>query len=280
MAGECESEIYKSLGLHYVEPELRENNGEIKAAQNGALASLISDGDIKGDLHCHSRWTDGAGSIEQMAEAGKNRGYEYLAITDHAKALKICRGISEDDIRRQMHEIELLNRKLEDFTVLIGIEANIDAQGRLDISSTVLKDLDVVIASVHSHLYQPEKVYTERILNALHNDYVRILGHPTGRVLLYRPSLHINLHLLFETAKKLGIVLEINTDPGRQDLSGANCFLGRKYGASFSIGSDAHYPTHLGFLPTMGVATARRGWLEKKDIINSLRLNDLLKRLR
>jgi len=278
IAGETEEGIYQSLGLSYIEPELRENRGEIEASLQGRLPDLVKYGEIRGDLHVHSDWSEGAHSIEEMAEAAKSLGYEYLALCDHSKTLQIAHGMAEEDFRERDKEIESVNREIGGITVLSGVEVNIDSGGRLDIRDEVLKDLDVVVASVHSGFKQPKEKMTERILTAMHNDYVDIIGHPTGRLINKRAPYQVDLPRVFETAAELGVFLEINAFPDRLDLSDVNLFEARNYDVKFSINSDAHNKNHLRYVE-LGVATARRGWLEKKDIINTSSLKELRKLL-
>ena len=278
IAGENEGGVYKALDLVFIEPELRENRGEIEAAKKGLLPKLIEREQIKGDLHVHTLWSDGINTIKDMAKAAKKLDYEYIAICDHSRGLQIVRSLSEGDIRRQLNKIELVNRKMENFTVLSGIELNIDASGQLDIRNTILKDLDVVIASVHSGFKKDEKETTERVLKAIHNDYVKILGHPMGRIINKRSPLQLNLLKLFEVASELGVFMEINAFPDRLDLSDLNCFKARSYNCQFSIGTDAHSADQLKFMD-FGVSTARRGWLEKKHILNTFPLRALKKLL-
>jgi len=278
IAGENEEALYKALGLSYIEPELRENRGEIEAAIEGRLPNLIEFEEIKGDLHVHTDWSDGSYSIDEMAEAAKSLGYEYFAICDHSKTLQIAHGLAEEDLHKQVKEIEKVNRGMDGFTILSGVEVNIDSDGKLDIKDNVLKDLDIVVASVHSGFKQPEKKMTERVLTAMHNDYVTVIGHPTGRIVNKREPYQIDLSKIFEAASELGVVMEINAFPNRLDLSDLNCFKTKDYGTKISIGTDAHNKDHLRFME-LGVSTARRGWLEKKDVINTSSLKELRKLL-
>jgi DNA polymerase (family 10) len=231
---------------------------------------------VKGDLHVHSGWSDGKHTIRELADAAKALGYEYIAICDHAWNSKIARGLDEAAIAQQQKEIEQANRELEGFMVLAGIECNIDPDGNLDVTDKVLGDLDVVVASVHSGLDMPRIEMTNRLLTALHNEQVDILGHPTGRIVQKQEPGQADLPVIFEVAAGQGISLEINAAPFRLDLSDINCRMAREQGARFSIGSDAKAKEDLGFME-LGVATARRGWLEAKDIINTLPLRDLLR---
>jgi len=274
IAGKNEEEIYAALGLSYIEPELRENRGEIEASSRGKLPQLIHYDDVKGDLHVHTTWSDGAHSIAEMAAAAKSLGYEYLAICDHSETLQIAHGLTADELRKQMKEIEKLNRTLDDFTVLSGVEVNIDADGKLDIRDDVLKDLDIAVAAVHSGFKQSEAKMTQRVLTAMHNDYVDVIAHPTGRIINKRDPYQIDLPKIFEAASDLGVFMELNAFPNRLDLSDPNCFQAKDYGLKISIGTDAHHKDHLRYME-FGVATARRGWLEKQDILNTSTLNEL-----
>ncbi|MFX1520016.1 MAG: DNA polymerase/3'-5' exonuclease PolX [Promethearchaeota archaeon] len=278
IAGENEEEIYKTLEMNYIEPELRENRGEIEAALKDELPRLIEYDEVKGDLHVHSTWSEGVHSIEEMAETARPLGHEYIAICDHAKTLQIAQGLTDEDLRKQIKEIEKINRKMDDFTILSGVEANIDSDGNVDVGNDVLKDLDVVVASVHSGLKQSEKKLTERILTAMHNDHVTVIGHPTGRLINERKPCELDLSKAFEAAAELRVFMEINAFPNRLDLSDANCRKAKEYGVKLSLGSDAHSRDHLRYLE-LGIATARRGWLEKENIINSLSLKELKKLL-
>ena len=278
IAGENEEDIYKALGLDYIEPELRENRGEIEAAIEGRLPNLIKLEEIKGDLHVHTNWSDGSYSIGEMAKTAKSLGFEYLAICDHSQTLQIAHGLTEQDLHKQIREIENISREMHGFTILSGVEVNIDSDGKLDIKNHTLKDLDIVVASVHSGFKQSEKKMTERVLAAMHNDYVNVIGHPTGRIINKRDPYQIDLSKIFEAASELKVFMEINAFPNRLDLSDLNCFRAKDYGIKFSIGTDAHNKDHLRYME-LGVATARRGWLEKKNIINTSSLKEIRKLL-
>jgi len=274
IAGENEGEIYKALGLNYIEPELRENRGEIEAASQGKLPHLVGYDEIKGDLHIHTDWSDGSHSIKTMADAAKSLGHVYLAICDHTKALRIAGGLSEEELHRQSVEIEKINRSMEDFTILSGAEVNIDSSGKFDIADNVLMDLDIVVASIHSGFKQPEAKITERVLTAMHNDYVNVIGHPTGRIINRRGPYQIDLLKIFEAASEQGVLMEINAFPDRLDLSDLNCIRSKDYGVKVSIATDAHHKDQLEYVE-LGVATARRGWLEPKDVVNTYELGEL-----
>jgi DNA polymerase (family 10) len=279
LAGQTEQDLYRLLDLQYIEPEMREDSGEIEAAIGGTLPEIIPYNAVKGDLHVHSAWSDGKQSIRELADAAKALGYEYIAICDHAWNPRIARGLDEAAIAQQQKEIEQANRELEGFMVLAGIECNIDPDGNLDIANKVLGDLDVVVASVHSGLDMPRTDMTKRLLAALHNEQVDILGHPTGRIIQKREPVQADLSVIFDAAVGQGVSLEINAAPSRLDLSDTNCRTAREHGARFSIGSDAKAKEDLGFME-LGIATARRGWLEGKDLINTLHLRDLLAQLK
>jgi DNA polymerase (family 10) len=280
IAGEDEAGIYEALGLSWIPPELREDRGEIEAAQAGTLPDLIEYGSVRGDLHVHTTWSEGNHSIEEMAEAAGALGYEYIAICDHAETLHIARGLSPERLADQMHEIERINRAAGDgFTILTGTECNIGMDGRIDLPDGVLADLDVVVASVHSGFKQPEREMTERVIAAMHNDHVDIIGHPTGRILLSREPYQIDLAAVFEVAATLGVLMEINAFPGRLDLSDVHCRLARDFGLRLSLGSDAHRRENLRYME-FGVATARRGWLSADDVVNTRSLGDLRRVLR
>lgn len=280
VAGEDEAGIYRALGLAWIEPELREDRGEIEAARAGTLPDLVGYGSIRGDLHVHTRWSEGAHSVGEMAEAAAALGYEYIAVCDHAETLHIARGLSPERLADQVREIERINREGgSSVTVLSGTECNIGMDGRIDLPDSVLADLDVVVASVHSGFRQPEREMTERVVTAMHNDHVDIIGHPTGRILLAREPYRIDLAAVFEAAAALGVLLEINAFPGRLDLSDFNARSAREAGVRFSLGSDAHSRENLRYME-LGVATARRGWLTADDIANTRPLAGLRRFLR
>ncbi|HUY00006.1 MAG TPA: DNA polymerase/3'-5' exonuclease PolX [Candidatus Deferrimicrobium sp.] len=278
VAGKTEEEIYKVLGMEWMPPELREDRGEILAAQNHTLPHLIEVADIKGDLHMHSNYSDGANSIEEMIEAAKKRGYEYIAITDHVGSLAVANAVDETKLQEQISHIHELNKQEKGIRVFVGAEINIDLEGNLELSEEVLKQLDIVIGSVHSKLKMPRKEITDRVTHALSNRYLTILGHPTGRLLNKRPGSDIDLVEIFEEARKHGKILEINSYPPRLDLSDVNCREASQQGILLSIGTDSHSVEHLQFME-LGVSVARRGWLEKQQVLNTLPLNALLKKI-
>ncbi len=278
IAGETEESVYKALGLEWIEPELREDRGEIEAAMEGRLPRLVKEEEIRGDLHIHTKWSDGTGTIEEMAEKAMSLGLEYIAICDHSKSMGIARGLDEARLRKQMAEIDKLNERLEGFRVLKGIEVDIKADGSLDLPNSVLKDLDFVVASIHSGFKADERQMTERMIRAIHNDYVSAIGHPTGRIILRRRPYALNLDRVFEAAAEQGVLMEINAFPNRLDLNDVNAKAAKEHGITMSIGTDAHAPNHMEFL-NLGVAVARRGWLEPGDVINTLPVDELLRKL-
>ena len=275
IAGEEEESIYESLGLRYIEPELRENRGELKAAAEGRLPNLLKHGEVKGDLHVHTDWSDGTYSIQEMAEETKRMGFEYLAVCDHSRTLRIAGGLTEEDLIKQMKEIRKINEGIDGFTILSGVEVNIQADGSLDIKDEVLADVDIVVASVHSGFKQPREKMTERMIAAIHNDYVNVIGHPTGRIINRRKPYEIDLSEVFEAASAQNVFMEINAFPNRLDLSDTDCIKAKDYGLKMAIGTDAHNKDQLRYID-LGVATARRGWLEPKDVVNTLTVEQLM----
>jgi len=229
---------------------------------------------VRGDLHVHTSWSDGKNTVLEMAEAAKSRGYEYIAICDHAKSPQFPRGLTEKQVVEQGKEIERVNRTFDGFEVLSGTECSINDDGTLDIGNTTLQDLDVVVASVHSSLKMPKNVMTQRMLAAMQNEHLDIIGHPTGRIIQQREPVDLDLTAFFRTAAELLVILEINAFPNRLDLSDINCMKAREYDVRFALGSDAHARANLSYME-FGVATARRGWLGAKDIVNTLSIRDL-----
>ena len=279
VASRTEEEIYKALGMDLIPPELRENRGEIEAAAEGRLPELVELGDIKGDLHVHTRWSDGTATIEEIASRCAELGLEYFAVCDHSKSLGIARGLDEERLREQGAEIDRLNEGLEGFTVLKGLECDIKADGSLDLPDTALRDLNFLVASVHSGFKATAEEMTERIVAAIHNDYVSCIGHPTGRLIQKRQPYELNLREVFDAASAQGVMMEINAFPDRLDLNDGNSRAAMEKGLVMSIGTDAHTLGQLDFLP-LGVSVARRGWLKAEDVANTLSAKELLKKLR
>jgi DNA polymerase (family 10) len=273
----CEDEaaIYRSLGLPFIPPELREDAGEIEAAERGALPELVARDDLKGILHCHSTWSDGTSSIEEMALAAQAMGMSYLGLCDHSRAAAYAGGMSIERVKEQHHEIDLLNEKFgTSFHVLKGIEVDILADGSLDFPDEVLKTFDLVVASVHSRFNLDAAGQTERMIRAVSNPYVDIIGHPTGRLLLSRDPYPLDLFALIDAAAERGVAIEINAHPERLDLDPAGLRHGIASGMKTAINPDAH--TTVGLLDiAYGIDTARRGWCTASDVLNTLTLPDL-----
>ncbi|MDP2855914.1 MAG: DNA polymerase/3'-5' exonuclease PolX [bacterium] len=280
IAGETEEEIYKALGLDYIEPEMRENLGEIELAQNHKLPKLIGHGDLKGDLQIQTNWTDGAHSIEEMALAAQKIGLEYIAITDHTKSLAMTGGSDEEKLLRQMAEINRLNKKFGGkFKILKSAEVNILKDGSLDIDDKVLAKLDIAAAAVHSNFNMPREEMTKRICRAMENPNIDIIFHPTGRVLLRRPAYELDIDEIIRVAKKTGTCLEIDAFPDRLDLKDSYARKAIEAGVKLAIDSDSHSVSHLQYLK-FGIAQARRAWARKEDIINSQSWQEMLKLLK
>ncbi|GAB4112458.1 MAG: DNA polymerase/3'-5' exonuclease PolX [Candidatus Caldatribacteriota bacterium] len=276
--GKEEEEIYQALNLSFIPPELREDSGEIKAAQENKLPKLIEKSQIKGDLHLHTTWSDGMHSIREMAEAAKRRGYQYIAITEHSQSLKFAGGLTEQRLKEQIEEVYNLNRELKDFTILTGIEVDIKSNGSLDFSDEILSKLDVVIAAIHSGFKQESKINTERIIKAMQNKYVNIIAHPTGRLIGYREAYELDMERIMQVASETGTILELNAHPERLDLNEIYCRLAKEKGVQIAIQTDAHSIEGLAMMD-FGLAIARRGWLENRDILNVLPLDKLMERL-
>lgn len=272
-----EAELYRMLGLPYVAPELREGRGEVEAAAGARLPRLIERADLKGDLHAHTRWSDGMAGAPDMAQAARSLGHRYLAITDHTQALAIANGLSPARVRLQAEEIAKLNRGFtDDFRLLHGTEVDILRDGSLDLPDEVLQELDVVVASVHSHFRMEEADMTERILQALKNPHVDILGHPTGRRLSGRDPYPLDMERVLHLAAKTGTALEINSSPDRLDLSDLNARQAKEQGARLCINTDAHAVPELQ-IQEFGIGQARRAWIEPGDVVNTLDTADLLR---
>jgi DNA polymerase (family 10) len=280
IGGKEEKEVYRSLGMDWIEPELREDRGEIEAAQEGRLPKVVQESEIKGDLHVHSRWSDGTSSIEEIAKASQKRGYQYVAICDHSKSLRIAHGLDESRLMKQIEEIDQINEKLEEkfrnFRVLKGTEVDILSDGGLDLSDKVLEKLDLVVGAIHSGFKQEKGRMTKRILRALENPLIHILAHPSGRLLGARDPYEVEMDELMETAEKFGKALEINAYFERLDLDDIHCRKAKEMGIRVAIGTDSHHLDQM-WMINLGVAVARRGWLEAADILNTLPLKGILK---
>jgi DNA polymerase (family 10) len=278
IAGRTEEGIYKALGMDCPSPELRENRGEIESALRNKLPALIQLADIKGDLHCHSDWDGGSNSILEMAETAIIRGYEYLGISDHTKFLRIEHGLNEQQLIQQRKEIDRLNKKFQvsgsKFQVLHGAETNILADGSVDIKDEALKKLDYAIAGVHSGFKMPKEKMTERIIKAMKNPYIRIISHPTGRILKRRDEYQIDIDKILKAAKETKTILEVNSFPERLDLNDVNIKRAIEFGVKLVINTDSHHKDHLKYME-YGVYQARRGWTEPSDVINTYSMKKL-----
>ncbi|MCL5005898.1 MAG: DNA polymerase/3'-5' exonuclease PolX [Acidobacteria bacterium] len=279
LASRTEEEVYKKFGLEWIPPELRENQGEIEAAEKGELPKLVELKDIKGDLQMHTTASDGRTGVEEMAEAAKQLGYQYILITDHSKAVTIANGLDEKRAEENIKRIHAARKKVKDIEIWAGAEVDIMGDGRLDYPDELLKQFDIVLVSVHSRMNMPAAEMTARLLKALENPYVRILGHPTGRQILKRDPFQFDVEKVFEAAKKRGVILELNGNPERLDLNDRHVKLAKERGMKVIISTDAHHPSHFELM-RYGVITARRGWLEKKDVLNTLPPEKLLAALR
>ena len=279
IAGDSEASVFAAVGLPYIPPELRENRGEIAAAREGRLPRLIERTDLRGDLHCHTRASDGHADIETMALAAREAGLEYLAITDHSQHLSVAHGLDEKRLRQQIEAIDRLNETLHGITLLKGIEVDILEDGSLDLPGSVLAQLDLVVGAVHDHFGLSEKKQTARILRAMEHKYFTLLAHPSGRLLLKREPYAVDMPRVVEAARERGCFLELNAQPLRLDLKDSHCRLARERGVLLSINSDGHSPDGFANL-AYGINQARRGWLEKDDVLNTLPLGKLRKRLR
>ena len=276
IGGKEEEDVYRALGMDWIEPELREDRGEIEAAKEARLPKLVKEVEIRGDLHVHSNWSDGTSSIEEIARAAQKRGYQYVAICDHSKSLKIAHGLDESRLMKQIEEIDRINEKMKGFQILKGTEVDILTDGKLDLSEGVLKKLDLVVAAVHSGFKQEKEKMTKRIVRALENPLVHILAHPSGRLLGARDPYEVEIDEVMEAAKRYGKALEINAYFERLDLDDIHCRKAKEVGIRVAIGTDAHYLDQM-WMISLGIAVARRGWLESKDVLNTLTLKEILK---
>jgi DNA polymerase (family X) len=272
VAGETEEAIYAALGLPWIPPELRENCGEIDAAIDGRLPKLIELSDIRGDLHMHTTETDGRATLEEMLEAAAALGYEYVAITDHSKALAMANGLDETRAVAFAKQVRELNQRNLPLRVFSGLECDIRRDGTMDLAEDALAELDIVVGSVHSHMNLEGAEMTDRLLRALESPSLRVMGHPTGRILLNRDSFPFDFERVAMEAARRNVYLEINGSPERLDLSGAMVRTAKSLGCKFAISTDAHQTKHLGINMPFGVLTARRGWLEARDVLNALPL--------
>lgn len=276
IAGRSEEEVYSALGLQYIEPELREARGEIALAAEGKLPKLVSGEDIKGDLHCHTNWTDGSSPIESMVEAAEKRGYSYIGISDHSKSSKVAKGLSEEKMERQFKRIERLNSSGKySIKVLCGSEVDILPDGKLDYDDKLLSRMDYVIGSVHSRFNMEKGEMTERLLTAMSNDNLTILGHPTGRELGRRDAYSFSTDSIFQTARDKHVLLEVNGSPERLDLNDQLILEASRFKCNFVLNTDAHHFTSLNNM-RYALAMARRGWLTADSVANTREFSSLI----
>ncbi len=279
IAGRTEAEVYAAVGLPYIEPELRENLGELEAARDGRLPRLVTLKDLKGDLHTHTKETDGRHTMREMAEAARAAGYEYLAVTDHSKRLAMTRGFDEARLARRNKEIDRLNGELKGIIVLKSIEVDILEDGSLDLADSILKDLDLTVCSVHSRFTLSRERQTERIIRAMDNPYFSILAHPSGRLIDERAPYDVDMERVIDAARVRGCILELNAQPERLDLTDIYCKMAKESGVRIAVSTDAHSKNELAFM-RFGIAQARRGWLEPADVVNTLTWQELKKVLK
>jgi len=279
LCGATEIEVFNELGLSYIEPELRENTGEIALAQKGELPRLLEVSEIKGDLHAHTNYSDGANSVGEMAQAAKTMGYSYIALTDHSQSLRVAGGLSLAGLRKKKKEIDQVNARMKNFRVLFGAEVEIDSGGKLDYADSVLKEFDIVVAAIHSGFKQSRAQLTKRTVAACANKYVHIVAHPTGRLWGSREAYDIDLDEVFRVARETNTALEINSYPDRLDLNDINCRRAKEMGVRLVVNTDSHSTAQLSYI-RFGVAMARRGWNGPDDVINTLPLEKLLKAIR
>jgi DNA polymerase (family 10) len=274
-----EEAFYKRLGLQYIPPEIREATNEIELAEKGKIPRLVELGDIKGDLHLHSDWSDGRDTIEGMVQAAQAFGYEYVCISDHSGGRGIAHGLNRARLKEQVAAIRALNTRLSSIRILTGMEVDIRADGTLDMPDEVLEELDIVTASIHSGMNQTEEQMTRRIIKAMENPNMDVLGHPTGRLMPDREPFAVDMEAIFQAAAKNKTILEINAMPSRLDLKDTHVYRARELGIKLVISTDAHSTEHLGLM-RFGVGVARRGWCEASDILNTTPLAELMKYLK
>jgi len=269
IGGREEEEVFTYVDLPYIPPELREDWGEIEAAQKGRLPKLIELKEIKGDTHVHTRWSDGANTVKEVVIAAREKGYEYIGICDHSQSLKVAGGVSKENFFQRIEEIRKIDQEITEVKVLAGAEVDILPDGSLDYPDELLRELDIVIASVHSKFKQDEDTMTRRIMKAMENPFVDIIGHPTGRLLGEREAYKVNMEKLLKYAVQTGTAMEINAYPERMDLKDTHVRMAKDMGVKLVIGTDAHHLLQLDWIK-YGVWVARRGWLESKDVLNTL----------
>ncbi len=279
IGGKTEEEMYKILKLPFIPPELREDSGEIEAALAGKLPDLIELGDIKGDLHVHTKWSDGSHDLDTVVEAARKKGYDYIAITDHTKGLGVAHGLDEKRLADEIKLIDEANKRYAGFKILKGTEIDIRSDGRLDLADEALAGLDIVVASVHSGFKQTKDQITKRILAAIRNPSVSVIAHPTGRLIGERDAYAVDIEAILKEAAKYGVAMEVNAYPLRLDLNDLHIKMAKQYGVPLVISTDTHVTSQFDFM-SYGVSVARRGWVEKKDVLNALPYEQLITRLR
>ncbi|MCW4011484.1 MAG: DNA polymerase/3'-5' exonuclease PolX [Candidatus Bathyarchaeota archaeon] len=272
---EDEAKIYEALGMRWMPPELRENTGEIEAAIEGVLPKLVTLDDIRGDLHVHTDYSHAIDPLEEMVKKAVEMGHQYMAITDHSQSLAIAKGLSEEKLMQQIDEVRRLDEEYSEIKLLTGSECDIKSDGSLDYSDEVLEQLDWVVASIHTGMNQDEEIITNRILGAINNPYTRAIGHPTGRLIQRRNPYAVDLDTIFKAAAKENVLMEINCSPSRLDLRDVDARRAKESGVKLAIGTDAHSVPQMEFL-SLGVAVARRGWLEAPDVVNTWSLDKVL----
>ncbi len=278
LAGKDEKSVYHRLSLAWVPPEMREDRGEVDLAADDDLPDLIELDDIRGDLQCHTTASDGENTIRKMAQTARDRGYSYLAITDHSQAVRVAQGLDESDLRKHADAIRKADNDMDRFWLLAGVEVDILKSGKLDLKEKVLDEMDWVVASVHSYFDLDEKQMTDRLIKAVESGVVHVLGHPLGREIGKRSAISVNLDRLFEACVENDVALEVNAQPDRLDLPDVHCQAAREAGVKFTISTDAHKLENLAWM-RYGIDAARRGWLTKKDVLNTATLKQLRKRL-
>ncbi len=274
VAGRSEEEVYSYLGMQWIPPEIREDQGEVELALERRLPKLIERSDIRGDLHMHTVYSDGTDDVESMVKKAVELGYEYIAITDHSPVLAVAKGMTPEKVRRQAEEIKKINEKLKGFRVLLGMEVDILADGSLDCPEEILDLLDVVVVAVHSRFKMSEEEMTKRIIKAISHPQVNILAHPTGRLLGERDSYPVDMERIMKVAKENKVALELNASPFRLDINADLCRMAKEMGVMVAINTDAHSHQQLDYM-AFGVGTARRGWLERRNVVNALDLQGL-----
>jgi len=279
IGGKKEEDIYRILGLPYIPPELREDTGEIEAAMVGGLPQLVELKDIKGDLHVHSKWSDGSHDFEELIQEAKKRGYEYIAITDHSKGLGIARGLNAERLMEEKKEIDAINKRLKGFRLIVGTEVDIRSDGHMDFPDDVLREMDIVVASIHSGFKQNREQITRRLVSAMRNPYVSIIAHPTGRLIGEREPYDVDMNEVLKVAKETRTAIEINAYPLRLDLNDIYAKMAKEMGVPIVISTDTHITSQFDYM-TYGVSIARRGWLGKSDILNTMGYNSLMKTLK